>query len=114
MPTLQSVDPTLGEDAWKSKFKHDDEIVRPGYHRVFLPDSKVWVEQTATERVSFYKFRWTEDAKAQLLLSLHGLLGNSRMTNAEVEKITDYEYEGSVSSVERATMSDQRMLRYTS
>lgn len=102
MPTLQSVDPTLGEDAWKSKFKHDDEIVSPGYHRVFLPDSKVWVEQTATERVSFYKFRWTEDVKAQLLLSLHGLLGNSKMTNAEVEKITNFEYEGSVSSVERA------------
>ncbi|WP_242201999.1 GH92 family glycosyl hydrolase [Aestuariivivens insulae] len=102
MPTLEDVDPTLGEDAWKSKFKHDDEIVRPGYHRVFLPDSKVWVEQTATERVSFYKFRWTQDAKAQLLLSLHGLLGNSKMTNATVEKVTDYEYEGSVSSVERA------------
>ncbi|MFS4417252.1 glycoside hydrolase domain-containing protein [Maribacter sp. 2307ULW6-5] len=102
MPTLASVDPTLGENAWKSAFKHDDEIVRPGYHRVFLQDSKVWVEQTATDRVSFYRFRWTEDTRAQVLLSLHGLLGNSKMTDAEVTKITDTEYEGSVSSVERA------------
>lgn len=102
MPTVGGVDPTKGEQAWKSKFKHDDEIVQPGYHRMFLPDSKVWVEQTATERVSFYRFKWTEDTEAQLLMSLYGLVGNSRMTNADVKKISDQEYEGSVSSVDRA------------
>jgi putative alpha-1,2-mannosidase len=102
MPTLASVDPTLGEQAWKSKFKHDDEIAQPGYHRVFLPQSNVWVEQTSTDRVSFYRFKWTEDTKAQVLLSLSGLLGNSRMTNGDVKKITDSEFEGSVSSVDRA------------
>jgi len=102
MPTLATVDPTLGETAWKSKFKHDDEIVQPGYHRIFLPQSKVWVEQTATERVSFYRFKWTEDTEAQLLMSLYGLVGNSRMTNADVAKINDQEYEGLISSVDRA------------
>ncbi len=102
MPTLASIDPTLGENEWKSPFKHDDEIVQPGYHRVFLPKSNVWVEQTSTDRVSFYRFRWTENTEAQLLLSLHGLLGNSRMTNADVKKINDQEFEGSVSSVDRA------------
>lgn len=102
MPTVESVDPTLGESEWKSKFKHDDEIVQPGYHRVFLPKSKVWVEQTATNRVSFYRFRWTENTNAQILLSLNGLLGNSRMTNAAVKKISSKEFEGSVSSVDRA------------
>ena len=102
MPTVGSVDPTKGESEWKSKFKHDDEIVQPGYHRVFLPKSKVWVEQTATERVSFYRFKWTEDTEAQLLMSLYGLVGNSRMTNADVKKISDQEYQGSVSSVDRA------------
>lgn len=102
MPTLTSVDPTQGEQAWKSKFKHDGEIAQPGYHRVFLPESKVWVEQTSTERVSLYRFKWTEDVEAQLLLSLYGLVGNSRMTNADVKKISEQEYEGSVSSVDRA------------
>lgn len=102
MPTLSEVDPRDGESAWKSVFKHDDEIVQPGYHRVFLSKSKVWVEQTATERVSFYRFKWTDDLNAQLLLSLNGLLGNSRMTNAEVKRINDKEFVGSVSSVDRA------------
>ena len=102
MPALASIDPTLGENEWKSPFKHDDEIVQPGYHRVFLPKSNVWVEQTSTDRVSFYRFRWTSDTEAQLLFSLYGLLGNSRMTNADVKKINDQEFEGSISSVDRA------------
>ncbi len=102
MPALSSIDPRKGEDEWKSPFKHDDEIVQPGYHRVYLPKSNVWVEQTSTDRVSFYRFRWTKNTDAQLLLSLGGLLGNSRMTNAEVKKTSDWEFEGSVSSVDRA------------
>ena len=102
MPTLASIDPTKGEDEWKSPFKHDGEIVKPGYHRVYLTKSNVWVEQTSTDRVSFYRFQWTKDTEAQLLLSLGGLLGNSRMTNAEVIKTGDSEFEGSISSVDRA------------
>lgn len=104
MPTLASIDPTQGEQMWKSSFKHDDEVVQPGYHRIHLPDNKVWVEQTATDRVSFYRFKWTEDVKAQILLSLHGMVGNSRLTNAAVKRVSDTEFEGSVSSVDRAYM----------
>jgi predicted alpha-1,2-mannosidase len=102
MPTLAGVDPTKGEQLWKSDFKHDDEIVQPGYHRVYLNKYHTWVEQTSTDRVSFYRFTYTKDAAAQILLSLGGHLGNSRMANAEVVKISDTEFEGSVSSVDRA------------
>ncbi len=102
MPAPATADPTLGEESWKSAFSHDDEIVQPGYHRVYLQTNKVWVEQTATERVSFYRFKWTEGLDAQLLLSLNGLLGNSRMTNASVRRVNDREFAGSVSSVDRA------------
>ena len=102
MPALSGADPTEGEVSWKSAFKHDDEIVQPGYHRVYLSTNKVWVEQTATERVSFYRFKWTEDVDAQILLCLNGLLGNSRMTNASVRKVSDREFAGSISSVDRA------------
>jgi putative alpha-1,2-mannosidase len=102
MPTLASIDPRKGEDAWRSPFKHDDEIVQIGYHRVYLPKINVWVEQTLTDRVSFYKFRWTKNTEAQLLLSLGGLIGNSRMTNPQIKKTSDSEFEDSVSSVDRA------------
>lgn len=104
MPTIAEVDPTKGESEWKSPFSHDDEIVQPGYHRLYLSKSKVWVEQTATERVSFYRFKWTDDLDARLLLSLSGMLGNSRMTNASVRRTGANEFVGSISSVDRAYM----------
>ncbi len=102
MPTLANIDPTKGENEWKSSFKHDDEIVQPGYHRVFLPESNTWVEQTSTDRVSFYRFCWTKDTEAQILFSLGQLLGNSRMTDAKIKKNSYTEFEGSISSVDRA------------
>lgn len=101
MPAGNSVDPRGGEDAWKSKFSHDDELVQPGYQRLYLRDPKVWVELTSTERVSFYRFKYTQDMPTQILVNLGGYVGNSTMTNAAIKKINDKEFEGSFSSVKR-------------
>ncbi len=101
MPAVNSVDPRGGEDAWKSKFSHDDELVQPGYQRLYLRDPKVWVELTSTERVSFYRFKYTQDMPTQILVNLGGYVGNSTMTNAAIKKINDKEFEGSFSSVKR-------------
>lgn len=101
MPTPATVNPSNGQRGWKSKFAHADEIVQPGYHRVYLKDHHTWVEQTATERVSFYQFRFTKDMQAQILTNLGGYVNSSTMENADVKKITDREFEGSFSSVKR-------------
>ena len=101
MPTTGSVNPAAGQHSWRSKFSHDDEIVQPGYQRVFLQRYKTFVENTATERVSFYRFTFTEDAPAQILTNLGGYVGSSTMANASVTKINDRSFEGSFSSVKR-------------
>ncbi|MEO5650389.1 MAG: GH92 family glycosyl hydrolase [Ginsengibacter sp.] len=101
MPSVNSVDPTLGEPGWKSKFSHDDEIVQPGYHRIFLHDHKIRVDQTATDRVSFYSFQYQKESKARIIINLGGFLANSRMVNAVVTKVSNSEIEGSFSSVDR-------------
>ncbi|TQO38441.1 putative alpha-1,2-mannosidase [Arenibacter algicola] len=101
MPTTGEVDPSKGEQHWKSKFLHDDEIVQPGYHKVFLQDYKIWVEQTATDRVSFYRFSYTEDTLANILVNLGGYLGTTTMTDAKVAKVSDTEIEGSVNTTGR-------------
>ena len=59
MPTTGNVDPTLGEGHWKSHFRHEGEIAQPGYHRLFLEDYGIWVEQTATDRTGFYRLTFT-------------------------------------------------------
>lgn len=44
MPSAEGVNPVEGEQGWKSTFSHAGEIVRPGYHRVYLDNPGVWVE----------------------------------------------------------------------
>lgn len=101
MPANISVNPTGGENAWKSEFTHDDEIVQPGYQRLFLKQPETWVELTATERVSFYRFSYIQDMPAQILVNLGGYIGNSTMADAAVKKVSDMEFEGSFSSIKR-------------
>lgn len=101
MPAPASVDPTKGQQGWKSKYSHAGEIVQPGYHRVYLQDHKTWVEFTATERVSFYRYRFTEAMEAQILTNLGGYVSNSIMEDAAVKKVSDTEFEGSFSTVDR-------------
>ncbi|NTS42574.1 glycoside hydrolase family 92 protein [Flavisolibacter sp. BT320] len=101
MPTTTASQPSLGEPGWKARFNHDDEIVQPGYHRVFLQDHKIRVEQTATDRVSFYRFQYLQASDARIIINLGGYLANSTMENAVVTRISDTEIEGSFSSVKR-------------
>ncbi|MEP7144305.1 MAG: GH92 family glycosyl hydrolase [Ferruginibacter sp.] len=101
MPAKNSVNPTGGESAWKSVYSHDDELVQPGYHRLYLRQPKTWIELTSTERVVFYRFRYPQDMSTQILVNLGGYVSNSTMANAAVKIISDKEFEGSFSSVKR-------------
>lgn len=101
MPTTGDVNPTKGEQHWKSQFSHDGEIIQPGYHRLYLEDYGIWVEQTATDRVSMYRMRYTKDALSNLLVVLGGYLGESTMNDCRVTKISDTEIEGSVNTTGR-------------
>ncbi len=94
MPTTGKVDPRKGEQHWKSEFLHEDEIVQPGYHKMYLKDYGIWLEQTAGERVSFYKFEYTRDEVSNILFNLGGYLGTSTMTDALVHKVDDHTIEG--------------------
>src|SRR5688572_20279334 len=95
MPATAQDDCTHGQQGWKSRFSHDDEIVQPGYHRVHLQKNKIWVEQTATERVNFYKFRYTTESNARIIINLSGHVSNSTMTDAAITRISDTAIEGS-------------------
>ncbi len=101
MPAANTVNPTGGEKAWKSEFSHDDELVQPGYQRIYLKQPGTWVELTATERVSFYRFRYTKEMPTQILINLAGYMCNSTMANAAVKINNEKEFEGSFSSVSR-------------
>jgi putative alpha-1,2-mannosidase len=52
-------DPTAAPGSascYRSRFSHSDEEATPGYYRVFLQDSKVKAELTATKRVGIHRY----------------------------------------------------------
>ncbi|UAY51929.1 GH92 family glycosyl hydrolase [Ferruginibacter albus] len=101
MPASDNENPVLGQQGWKSFYNHDDEIVQPGYHRVMLQNNKIWVEQTSTERVNFYRFRYTKATKGRIIINLSGHIINCTMANAVINRVSDTVIEGSFSTVDR-------------
>lgn len=101
MPAPASVDPVKGEQGWRSEYSHEDEIVQPGFQRLFLRDHHTWVELTSTDRASFYRFTYTKTMDAQVITNLGGYLSNSTMADADIVKISNTSYQGSFSSIKR-------------
>ena len=101
MPTTGDVDPSQGEQKWKSRFSHDGEIVQPAYHRLYLDKYNIWVEQTAGERVSFYRYTYTKDALTNILVNLGGYVSEVTMTDARVKRVSNTRLEGSVNTTGR-------------
>lgn len=102
MPAYGDVDPTLGEQGRKSQFRHESEIVRPGYHRVFLDDYRMWVENTCTDRVSMYRITPADSSRTtSMLLSLGGFVGTTTMINPRVRRTGPSSIAGEVTTVGR-------------
>jgi predicted alpha-1,2-mannosidase len=56
--------------SYRSKFSHADEEAVPGYYRVYLQDSHVKAELTATERVGIHRYTFPQSENARFLLDL--------------------------------------------
>lgn len=102
MPATVNQNPAMGRKSWKSAFNHDDEIVQPGYHRIMLQQNKIWVEQTATERVSYYRFTYTQPSDARIIVDLGSeVFSCSSSEKADITKINNQDIEGLFHSTKR-------------
>jgi len=101
MPTTGEVNANLGEKEWKSSFSHETEIIEPGYHKVFLDRYKTQVEYTSTDRVSFYRLKYIEAAKAKLLLQLGGFVGSASYVDGKAKVVSPTRIEGSHGMTDR-------------
>jgi predicted alpha-1,2-mannosidase len=55
---------------YSSHYDHKHEIARPDYYSVWLPDHRVRVELTATERVAFHRYTFPKGAKSHIIIDL--------------------------------------------
>ena len=74
---------------YASKFSHDDEIVKAGYHKVVLQDHKVTAELTSTTRVGFHRYTYPADQSARVILDLKRKLMDHEMVAAEANMRAD-------------------------
>ena len=63
MPQTGDIFSVQGLAAAASPFSHDDEIVRPGYHKVFLQRYGITAELTSTTRVGFHRYTFPAGKK---------------------------------------------------
>lgn len=94
MPTVGEFKGHLGEEAYKSSFSHENEIVKPGYHKIVLKDYDILAELTSTSRVGFHKYTFPKDSLKHILFDIGAPLAHSKMDSAHVRKINDYEISG--------------------
>jgi predicted alpha-1,2-mannosidase len=84
----------LGLQASKSAFSHEKEVVKMGYHKVYLEDYGITAELTATCRVGLHRYTFPAAQEAHLLFDLSAALGATNMDYAYVRQTSSTEIEG--------------------
>lgn len=69
--THYSQDPDSGYSTW---YSHKDEVIKPGYYSVRLPEHNVLVELAATERAGILKFTFPKTDSANIMMDLSHVL----------------------------------------
>ena len=73
---LEPGDPEKTQPGYRSHFSHAKEVAEPGYYSVFLNDSAVFAELTASERVGVHRYTFAKGAKRNVLLDLRSSIYN--------------------------------------
>ncbi len=79
------------------RFSHRDEVAFPGYYALMLPEEKIFVELTATERVGIHRYTFSGGEEPHILIDVSNALGDAESREATVTILPDKrEVEGSV------------------
>ncbi len=94
MPITGAVDLSEGCDGWESPFSHENEVCKPGYHRVRLDRHNIDAELTATMRVGVHRYTFASNADASIVIDLATTLGPCQMGGASLVQTSARTLEG--------------------
>jgi predicted alpha-1,2-mannosidase len=94
LPTTGKFNGHLGSDVYGSRYSHEKEAIKPGYHRVFLDDYGIDAELTSSTRVGFHRYTFPASDESHILFDFTTSLGPSPTESGYVRKISDQELEG--------------------
>lgn len=84
----------LGPEQYGSRYSHEDEVLRAGYHSVNLETYDIKAELTATTRVGFHRYTYPEGEEKYLLLDLGTMLGPSGTEKGHAVQVGQKEIAG--------------------
>lgn len=95
MPTAGKLRGHQGMEATKSSFSHDDEIAKPGYHKIVLQDYGISAELTSTCRVGFHRYTYpaTDSAYVNFFTGdflAHGPIDSSMITVTDEREVSGF------------------------
>lgn len=94
MPTTGDFKGHQGMDVYQSKFSHEGEVARPGYHRVLLSDYNIIAELTSSTRVGFHRYSFQETDERHIIFDTGAKLAHGPTTFSEVWKVSETEIAG--------------------
>jgi predicted alpha-1,2-mannosidase len=94
MPAVGENKGHLGFDGYQSAFTHEDEIARPGYHKVVLKDYGITAELTSTLRVGFHRYQFPKAENAWVYFDVGAKLAHGPMLDALARPRGDRELTG--------------------
>lgn len=101
----------LGSRVYGSKYSHDKEVVKPGYHSVFLESYGIRAELTSTTRVGFHRYHFPVNQESYVLLDLGTFLGPSGTVKGYARKTGSSEI-GGYALMDKTTRRPKKMFVY--
>ncbi|WP_236973525.1 GH92 family glycosyl hydrolase [Membranihabitans maritimus] len=94
MPTVGKFQGHKGGEVYKSRFTHENEIVKPGYHKVQLDDYGIQAELTSTTRVGFHKYTFPKNQNSYILFDGGAQVGHGATIYSEAWKVNETDIAG--------------------
>lgn len=59
------------DEGYRSRIDKSTEETPLGYYKVYLTDTRIWAEVTATERAGFHRYTFPTDTDGRVMIDLH-------------------------------------------
>lgn len=83
------------DEGYRSRMDKTTEEAPIGYYKVYLTDTKIWAELTATERASFMRFTYPKNMDGRVMIDLHvNSEYDYKLEKVSMRKVSDYRIEG--------------------
>ena len=90
-----------------ARYSHDEEVATPGYYSLMLPDEKVRVELTATERCGLHRYTFPKGVEPRLTIDMKR--GNGSRATTLPERFCDTVLVSRIEIVDRQTVRGYRI-----